>query len=137
VNVQSVIPRSAFSGNGGNGIHITEKASHNSVNLGFIGLSVLGLDTNTANKLNGVLIDGDANNNYVGQTFPGSTIFTNYCSANLQYGVKLSGNCCENTIEGNYIGLDINNESAPNIAGTIINVSKKASTNKIINNITE
>lgn len=136
VNVQSVIPRSAFSGNGGNGIHITEKASHNSVNLGFIGLSVLGLDTNTANKLNGVLIDGDANNNYVGQTFPGTTIFTNYCSANLQYGVKLSGNCCENTIEGNYIGLDINNESAPNIAGTIINVSKKASTNKIINNIT-
>lgn len=136
VNVESVIPRSAFSGNGGNGIHITEKASHNSVNLGFIGLSVLGLDTNTANNINGVLIDGDANNNYVGQTFPGTTIFTNYCSANLQYGVKLSGNCCENTIEGNYIGLDINDESAPNIAGTIINVSKKASTNKIINNIT-
>lgn len=136
VNVPSVIPRSAFSGNGGNGVHISDNANNNQVNLAFCGLSVLGLNTGAQNNINGVLIDGNANNNYVGKTYPDLTAFTNYSSTNLQYGVQLAGDCYENVIDGNIIGFDINNESAPNLAGAISNISSKADTNIIINNVT-
>jgi len=64
------------------------------------------------------------------------TAFTNYSSTNLQYGVQLAGDCYENVIDGNIIGFDINNESAPNLAGAISNISSKADTNIIINNVT-
>jgi len=136
VNVPSVIPRSAFSGNGGNGIHMTDNANNNKVNLAFVGLSVVGEDTNCGNQNYGVLIDGNANNNYVGQTFPETSIFTNYCSTNKEYGIQLAGSSFNNVIEGNYVGYTIDNTPAPNLLGAISNISTNAGTNVIINNIT-
>jgi len=135
VNIPSVIPRSGFSGNLGNGIHIGDKANNNKVNLAFVGLSVLGLSTNCANQQNGILIDGAANKNYVGKTFPDTNVFTNYIAANVKYGVQLAGDCFENTIDGNVLGQTFTGDSAPNLEGNIINVSSKADTNIIINNV--
>lgn len=132
VNVPSVIPRSAFSGNLGNGIHFGENSSKNTVDLGFIGLSVVGLDTGSFNNQNGILIDGNSNKNYIGKKFPDTSFFTNYSATNLKYGIQLAGNCYENIIDGNVIGLTINGDPAPNQLGTISNISSKAETNIII-----
>jgi len=132
VNVLSVIPRSCFSGNLGNGIHISGNSSNNTIDLGFIGLSVLGLDTSSFNNQNGILIDGNAHKNYVGKNFPNTSFFTNYIATNLKYGVQLAGNCYENVIDGNVIGYTIEGDSAPNKLGTISNISSKANTNIII-----
>lgn len=136
VNVPSVIPRSGFSGNEGNGIHISEFASNNQVNLAFIGLSVTGQNSGCKNKKNGVLIDGNANNNLIGYEQVDPLIFTNYSAANNGYGVSLSGDCFLNKVISNYIGYDFDNNVVPNLAGTILNNSSKADTNIIKNNIT-
>ena len=121
--VPSVIPRSAFSGNLGNGINITENAYNNQVNLSFVGLSVTGQDLGCGNKQNGILIDGCAKNNFIGTELPNPLIFTNYIAANEQYGVKLDGKATGNRIVGNYVDSTINEKLAKNLLGAISNSS--------------
>lgn len=134
--VVSVIPRSAFSGNNLNGIRITDKANTISVNLGFVGLSVLGENTNCKNIQNGILIDGEAHNVVVGTNTNNLKKLTNYIATNGLYGVSLQDNCYKNRIISNYIGLTFSEISAPNGAGPFVNNSSKANTNIIRNNIT-
>ena len=134
VNVASVIPRSAFSGNYGNGIHITDYASENKVNLSFVGLSVLGKDLNCFNKRNGILLDGNANRNFVGTPDTEISKITNYSASNILSGIKLEGLCENNIIEGNVVGYDFNGDLAPNKQGSIVDKSQRP--NIIRNNIT-
>ncbi len=134
--VVSVIPRSAFSGNKANGIRITDNANTILINLAFVGLSVLGENSNTKNSQNGILIEGNANNILVGPPSQNNKIITNYIAANNFYGVALLGNCFNNKVIYNYIGYTFSEKSAPNYIGPFTNTSSKADTNIIRGNIT-
>ena len=131
-NVVSIIPRNAFSGNVGNGVHITDTAYNNLITLSFIGLSVSGLVA-VGNGANGVLIDEDAHDNYVGTNLIPPSIYTNYISANTGFGVLLQDDCTQNIIANNHIGVTVLEQAAPNIAGTISDTS--TGTNILINNV--
>ena len=136
VKVASVIPRNSFSANGKNGICITDRASNNTINLSFIGLTVSGEDDNCSNCENGILVDKCAYNNFIGPNNIDQDIFTNYISTNKKYGICLTGSCFLNNIESNVIGYTLNGDSAKNIEGSIKNNSSKANTNIIKNNKT-
>ena len=126
----SVIPRSTFSANYKHGIHITDKANNNFVNLAFIGLDVSG-ENKLGNKANGVLLDKLSHHNTIGTTTPDVVIRTNYISDNLN-GIVLNDKTYNNVITGNYIGLTLTEQPAPNKLGAIVNNSKKY--NNIYNN---
>jgi hypothetical protein len=131
--VVSVIPRNAFSGNNKNGIHITDNASFNKIHLSFIGLSVSGLDS-CPNKLNGILIDKNANNNLIGVQNDKPKISSCYISGNNQYGVSINDSAHDNAIINNNIGITVDNNELPNIKGAINNTTPRSSNNIIYNN---
>ena len=135
VREPSVIPRSAFSGNKLNGIHLTDCTSKNTINLGFIGLSVTGQDKGCQNLGNGILIDKNAKNNFIGSLLPNPKILTNYIAANEKYGLEITGKAKCNKIIGNVFNSTINDQLAKNVLGDISNTSK--CTNIIKNNITQ
>lgn len=132
-NVASVIPRSAFAGNLGQGIYITDLANNNTINLAFIGLSVAGENLNCQNKQNGILIDAQAYNNFIGTTETEYQKLTNYMSANEGYGFKLNQEAKNNQLIANYIGYTFEGQIAKNVLGAYDNLATQPNT--ISNNI--
>jgi hypothetical protein len=95
----------------GDGIEITNGAN-NTVEGCYLGLNLAGL-TDLGNTLNGILITNSANNTIGGLT----TASRNYISGNNQNGVVLGGDfATNNLIQGNYIGLNVNNADIGNTA---------------------
>lgn len=131
-NVPSVIPRNAFSGNTGNGVHITDTAHDNLITMSFIGLSVSGL-TLIGNTQNGVLIDGDAYNNFVGTLLAPISIYTNFIGDNGGYGVLLTEDCTSNIVTNNFIDVNVLLQAAPNTLGPTSDTS--TGTNIIVGNL--
>lgn len=93
----------------GDGIEITNGAN-NTVEGCYIGLNLAGL-TDQGNTLNGILITNAANNTIGGLT----TANRNYISGNNQNGVVVGGDfATNNLIQGNFIGLNVNNADIGN-----------------------
>lgn len=93
----------------GDGIEITNGAN-NTVEGCYLGLNLSGL-TDQGNTLNGILITNAANNTIGGLT----TASRNYISGNNQNGISLNGaDSTNNIIQGNVIGLNVNNADIGN-----------------------
>ena len=94
-----------FSGNINNGIEIGGDASGVTVGPDIAGLSTKG-DSPVPNGNNGVLIDGNAHDNAIGDYYR-SVIPQNTFSGNLGYGVAIVGGAHDNQIFNNFIGTDV------------------------------
>ncbi len=114
MNGASPVPaeRNVISGNSGNGVHITgSQAIANTVSGDYIGTDSGG-SSSIGNSLDGVLIDGGANSNYVGVNNLTSASYlgvqANFISGNAGNGVRISGSAYRNFVSGNYIGVAAN-----------------------------
>ena len=96
--------RNAISGNGANGILISDTGTTGNTVLGNrIGTDATG-DIELGNSDNGILIDVGATNNLIGGPTPAAR---NVISGNSAMGVLISGAGTEgNKVQGNYIGTD-------------------------------
>lgn len=95
----------------GDGIEITNGAN-NLIEGCYIGLSANGL-LDQGNTLNGILVTNAAGNMIGGI----GTTNRNYISGNTQSGINLGGNTAtNNTLLGNYIGLNVTNGAIANSA---------------------
>ena len=94
-----------FSGNINNGIEITGDASDVTVGPDIAGLSTKG-DSVVPNGNNGVLIDGNAHGNAIGDYYE-SVIPQNTFGGNLGYGVAIVGGAHDNLVFNSFIGTDV------------------------------
>lgn len=95
--------KNVISGNTTSGIRIAGAgSSFNEVLGNFIGLQLSGA-TNRANGQDGILISG-SHTNFVGGT---NVAARNYISGNTQSGIEISGSSTNNSVLGNFIGLDV------------------------------
>jgi subtilisin-like proprotein convertase family protein len=96
--------RNIVSGNGGNGVLITDTGTMGNVLQGnYIGTDVTGTKARP-NSGNGVVIASGAEKNLIGGTDPGEL---NVISGNLQDGVQITGDTTQdNVVSVNYIGVD-------------------------------
>ena len=99
-----------FSGNTNNGIEIGGDASGVTIGPDIVGLSTKG-DSLLPNGGNGVLIDGTAHGNVIGDYYP-SVIPQNTFSGNLGYGLAVIDGAHDNQAFNNFIGVDVAGESA-------------------------
>src|SRR5262249_51464061 len=92
------------------GIHITGSGSAYDTVVGdFLGLLADGVTPNP--NSDGVLIDSGSNHDVIGGANPSDR---NVLSGNASQGVNLSGSSTtQNTIEGNYIGVDAHGATGP------------------------
>jgi hypothetical protein len=120
-----------FSGNLNNGIEITDNASFIKLESLIAGLKTNGEDP-LPNGNNGVLLNGNSNNNSIGNKVL-SVIRKNAISGNMQNGIELSGNTTLNKIFNNNIGTGIQPDViAPNSNNGIL-LSENANNNIISN----
>jgi parallel beta-helix repeat protein len=111
-----------------NGVHITgARSAADTVSASYIGTNAQS-GANLGNKANGVLIDGGAGNNLVGNTAgnidPNDTDpvknGVNVISGNQGYGVRISGSG-SNSVSGNLIGTQKDGKTAlPNSDGGVV-----------------
>ena len=94
-----------FSGNMNNGIEIGGDASGVTVGPDIIGLSTKG-DSLLPNGNDGVLIDGTAHGDFVGD-YDRSVIHQNTFSGNLGYGLAIVGGAHDNRVLNNFVGVDV------------------------------
>ena len=90
-----------ISGNLGAGVHLTSFSSSNSVVGNLIGTDVTGAAP-LANGGSGVLLDGNASNNFIGDTEEAD----NTISGNQGDGILIMEGSNDNRIRGNFIGTD-------------------------------
>jgi parallel beta-helix repeat protein len=94
-----------FSGNDGNGIEITGKATGVTVDPNIIGLTTNGQGL-LPNGGHGVLIDKSAHDNVIGGNRR-SVIPQNLFSGNLGYGVAMLGKAHDNRLFNSYVGTEV------------------------------
>jgi parallel beta-helix repeat protein len=105
-----------LSGNANNGLEIGGSASGVTVDPNIIGLDTTGFAL-LPNGNDGVLIDGNANNNAIGGYLV-SVIPQNTFSGNKGYGIAITGSAYANAIFNTYIGTGVLGVSAmPNQLG--------------------
>ena len=117
-----------ISGNIENGILIDGGSVDNILYGNFIGTNSAGMDS-LPNMLDGVLIQNAANNSIIGcEVYNNPFVFYNVISGNTGNGIQIQ-NSHDCTIQGNFIGLNMNNQSvSPNmldgllVSGTSTNV---------------
>jgi parallel beta-helix repeat protein len=118
-----------FSGNMNNGLEISGNASGVTVGPDIIGLSTKG-NSLLPNGGDGVLIDGNAHDNFIGDYYR-SVIPQNTFAGNLAYGVAILGGAHDNDVVNNFIGTDVLGAYAfPNQRGGIY-VGAYAARNRI------
>ena len=104
-----------ISGNEQNGILIDGSSEYNILYGNFIGTNNAGISS-LPNKLDGVLMQNSSNNSIIGcDIYNNPFVFYNVISGNGQNGIQIqnSHNC---SIQGNFIGLNMNNQNvSPNI----------------------
>jgi hypothetical protein len=94
-----------FSGNINNGIEIGGDASGVTIGPDIVGLSTKG-DSLLPNGNNGVLIDGTAHGNFIGD-YDRSVIPQNTFSGNLGYGLAIVGGAHDNQVLNNFVGVNV------------------------------
>ena len=109
--------RNVISGNAQYGIYLGTNTGGNVIEGNYIGTDPSG-SIAVANGLSGVFIGGATMGNFIGGTTAGTR---NVISGNSQYGIWISDtNTTNNTVEGNYIGMDATgNKAVPNQASGI------------------
>jgi hypothetical protein len=118
-----------FSGNMDNGVEIGGDAWGVTVGPDIAGLSTKG-DSLLPNGNDGVLIDGTAHGNFVGDYYQ-SVIPQNTFSGNLGYGVALIDGAHDNQVFNNFVGVDVFGKFALSNQQGGINVGAYASHNAI------
>jgi hypothetical protein len=101
----SVIPQDTFSGNGGYGVSILDRAHDNHIFSAYIGSNVAGLAA-IPNGKGGIDIGGSATNNVIGGPKSAAVTQRNLISGNTGNGVTLGARSSFSSIIGNWIGLD-------------------------------
>jgi len=94
-----------FSGNMNNGIEIGGDASGVTIGPDIVGLSTKG-NSLLPNGNNGVLIDGTAHGNFIGD-YDRSVIPQNTFSGNLGYGLAIVGGAHDNQVLNNFVGVNV------------------------------
>jgi hypothetical protein len=94
-----------FSGNMNNGIEIGGDASGVTIGPDIVGLSTKG-DSLLPNGNNGVLVDGTAHGNFIGD-YDRSVIPQNTFSGNLGYGLAIVDGAHDNQVLNNFIGVNV------------------------------
>jgi uncharacterized repeat protein (TIGR01451 family) len=115
----SVADRNVLSGNGGNGLQITNFAistppTNNVIINNYIGTDITGTQR-VANTKDGILLTFTATNNTIGGT---SSTERNLISGNLGDGIGIDLGSNFTTIQGNYIGTDVTGTLALSNAGS-------------------
>jgi hypothetical protein len=103
-----------ISGNGGNGILVSNSAMSTQVLGNFIGTDVSGTKP-LGNRLNGIQLglaggNNSAPSNFIGNELSGGNVI---CS-NAQDGIRIQSFSSNNTIQGNYIGINHAGDALPN-----------------------
>ena len=93
--------RNLISGNTVNGVHLLAGAAGNTVQGNYVGLNALGT-AGMGNGQNGIIMD-DSPGNTIGGTTAGAR---NVISGNAENGISLVSGAADNTVQGNYIGID-------------------------------
>ncbi|MBD2651965.1 right-handed parallel beta-helix repeat-containing protein [Synechocystis sp. FACHB-383] len=101
----------AFSGNVRHGIHLTGNATGVTIDPNIAGTSTFG-DSPLPNGGHGVLIGGNANNNFIGgfQSQTPSALPINLFSANKGYGLVIADRAHNNTVINSQIGGGFNTD---------------------------
>lgn len=106
----STISVNNISNSYGSGVHI-DHSNSNHLTFNSIGTNFT-IDAAAPNKLDGVIILNSSQNNIIGGQDSGNG---NFISGNLLCGVRLANNADNNTVQGNYIGLNwAGNAAIPN-----------------------
>ncbi|HMS92661.1 MAG TPA: right-handed parallel beta-helix repeat-containing protein, partial [Candidatus Saccharibacteria bacterium] len=101
----SASERNIISGNNNDGVQISGIDSYNNTVSGnYIGTDVNGT-TDLGNSNDGIDVQSSAHDNDIGGT---TSEYRNIISGNNQYGVNLYQSGSQNTVQGNYIGTDVN-----------------------------
>jgi hypothetical protein len=100
----NLIRTNVIAGNGANGVHISGDATGVRVEQTIIGMNTTG-GSPLPNGANGILIDGNAHDNFIGGEQP-SVIPENTISGNGANGVAIVGNAANNSIFHSNIGLN-------------------------------
>ncbi|MCK5831800.1 MAG: DUF4347 domain-containing protein, partial [Methylococcales bacterium] len=114
-----------ISGNDTNGIKI--QSDNNTVIGNYIGTNLAGISA-IPNSYSGISIHDFATGNTIGGT---TAAERNIISGNGYYGIELSGGAFDNTISGNYIGIDITGNIGLGNTFSGINIYSGANTNTI------
>ena len=134
---QSVIPQNVFSGNGGYGLAILDRAHDNKVFNSFIGTNTLGFKP-LGNQRGGIYIGGSATHNIVGgKGGTSSKPQRNLISGNSGNGVTLAGASSYTKVIGNWIGLSRSGHRRIPNSGRPIVVKPGSDHNTIKDNITK
>lgn len=107
----NTIRTNVFSGNIGNGIHLTGNATGVTIDPNVVGASTFG-DSALPNGAHGVLLSGNANNNFIGgfENQTPSVIPRNLFSANGGYGLVIADQANNNTVINSQLGGGFNTD---------------------------
>ncbi|HEY5426989.1 MAG TPA: hypothetical protein VIJ77_10590 [Candidatus Tumulicola sp.] len=105
-----LVRTNVLSGNINNGLEIGGDASGVTVGPDIIGLSTKG-NTLLPNGGNGVLVDGTAHGNAIGDAY-GSVIPQNTFSGNLGYGLAIMDGAHDNAVINAFVGLNVAGDAA-------------------------
>ena len=134
---RSVIPQNVFSGNGGYGLAILDRAHDNKVFNSFIGTNTLGFKP-LGNQRGGVYVGGSATHNIVGgKGGTSSKPQRNLISGNSGNGVTLAGASSYTKVIGNWIGLSRSGHRRIPNSGRPIVVKPGSNHNTIKDNVTK
>ncbi len=120
----NLIRTNVIAGNAGNGVHISGDATGVRVEETIIGMNTSG-QSPLPNGANGILIDGDAHDNFIGGLQP-SVIPENTISANGAHGIAIIDNAANNSIFHSFIGVNVLGEVAFGNSGAGIFVGGNA-----------
>jgi hypothetical protein len=101
----NLIRTNVVSGNAGNGIHISGDATGVRVEETIIGMNTTG-QLPLPNGGNGILIDGNAHDNFIGGLQP-SVIPENTISANGGHGIAIIDDALNNSIFHSFVGVNV------------------------------
>ena len=125
----NLLRTNVISGNLANGIHITGNATGVQVAENIVGMNTSGQGA-MPNGADGILIDGNANNNLIGGTQV-SVILQNTISANGANGIAIVGNANNNQVFHSFIGTDITGIASFGNGGAGIFIGGNAQDNTI------
>jgi len=105
--VDDIAERNLISGNGTNGVYLSDNANGNRVSGNLIGTDITGT-VDLGNASYGVFIENTSNNNIIGTNGDGVSdiIERNVLSGNNLSGVSMNNSSTGNRIAGNYMGTN-------------------------------